>query len=280
MGVELLQTLSLVAYILAGLFFVASLILFFYLKVPALWGEVTGRTARKAIQAMKWNNEDPSPKPIPTGISKGATSGLSAKLAEAAQAQAEELSHDLPDPKERTPLVAAEPKPPLKVAPVEEPVKESVDPAPVTLDKPSTDNEAALPPAEEVADLPIPSETAELPIVGVTGDLPIAGETAPLPSAFRNETSILPTAEVGQTSVLPSAGVGETDLLPHSDIGQTAVLSPAAYTDFVLRSTGELPPMDETTILEQRQDQQNAKHAVFFVIEKELAFTDSTEIIE
>ena len=58
MSVELLQTLSVIAYLLAAVLFALAVFLFFYLKVPALWGEVSGRTARKAIAAMKWKGED------------------------------------------------------------------------------------------------------------------------------------------------------------------------------------------------------------------------------
>ena len=62
---------------------------------------------------------------------------------------------------------------------------------------------------------------------------------------------------------------------------ETAVLSTTAYNDFLLRSTGELPRADETTLLRQEQGAvQAASSEVFFEIEKELAFTDSTEIIE
>ncbi len=246
MSVELLQMLSLITYILAGLFFLVSVGLFFYLKVPALWGEVTGRTARKAIKAMKWKNEEASPKPLPT-ISHGSTgSGLSAKLAEATQARTEGSQQEAPIPKERTPLVAAEQKPPLKTAPVTEAPEES------------------------------------------TGSLAIqtTEENAVLPSITRSEanlgqTAVLPTPEAGLTEVLPSRDANATDLLPRSDIGETAVLNATAYNEFVIRSTGELPRPDETTLLHQGQRvQQSTAQDVFFVMEKELAFTDSTEIIE
>lgn len=174
MSVELLQALSLIAYILAGLLFVLAVFLFFYLKVPALWGEVSGRTARKAIQAMKWKGEEATSQP--------------AKRADAA------VSH------EKAPLIAAEQKPPLKTE-----------------------------------------------------------------------------AEVGQTDILPAPDAGQTELLPQpaavvctEETGETAVLRAA-------RATGELPRMDETALLTQKEEKQPG---VFFVMEKELAFTDSTEIIE
>ena len=190
MSVELLNTLSLIAYILAGFFFVLALVLFFRLKVPALWGEVSGRTARKAIEAMKWKGEEAAAKPA-------------------------ELK---PLTSEKAPLIAAEQKPPRKDAP----------------------------------------EVTEKDELGVAEK----------------------DAELGHTDVLPSSG--QTAILAEpSESGETAVLSAAAYSEFVVRSTGELPRKDETTLLGQAQSRaQSADIPVIFVLEKELAFTDSTEIIE
>lgn len=57
MTVELLQTLSLVAYIAAGVLFLVAVALFFLLDVPKLYGDVSGRTAKKAIEAIRQQNE-------------------------------------------------------------------------------------------------------------------------------------------------------------------------------------------------------------------------------
>ncbi len=57
MTVELLQTLSLVAYIVAGIFLLVAIALFFLLDVPKLYGDVSGRTARKAIENIRLQNE-------------------------------------------------------------------------------------------------------------------------------------------------------------------------------------------------------------------------------
>ncbi len=231
MSVTLLQTLSLVAYILAGLCFLIAVALFFYLKVPVLWGEVTGRTARKAIRAMKWKNEEAAPMPI----SQGATdSGLSAKLAEANQVQAEMTRQEAPEVKERTPLIASEQKPPLKAAP----------PA-----------EAAIPTEQDT--------------------------TTEQPCSDLGQTALLPTEEAGLTEVLPTAEPGATELLPRPDIGQTSVLHVPSYQEPLIGSTGELPSLGETTLLDGEQaDRRNGASPALFVMEKELAFTDSTEIIE
>lgn len=57
MTVEFLQTLSMVAYIAAGVLFLVAVALFFLLDVPKLYGDVSGRTAKKAIEAIRQQNE-------------------------------------------------------------------------------------------------------------------------------------------------------------------------------------------------------------------------------
>ncbi len=262
MSVELLQILSLISYILAGLFLLLAIVLFFYLKVPSLWGEVSGRTARKAIEAMKWKNEEAGPKALPTAISHEPTaSKLTAKIAKANQLQAEEEAK----PKERVPLVASEQKPPLRSAPVNKT-------APAE-SAPTAEATASSVPPESVSRIEDsqahPMEEAPM------------GETGRLSKTEPGETAPLPKTESGETSVLPKTELGETSVLPQGEIGETAVLNSAAYSEFILRSTGELPRQDETTLLDRKEAPvQSTAPVVFFVLEKELAFTDSTEIIE
>lgn len=57
MTVELLQTLSLVSYITAGILLLIGIALFFLLDVPRLYGDISGRTAKKAIEAIRQQNE-------------------------------------------------------------------------------------------------------------------------------------------------------------------------------------------------------------------------------
>lgn len=57
MSVELLQTLSLASFIAAGVFLLVAVALFFLLDVPKLYGEISGRTAKKAIEAIRQQNE-------------------------------------------------------------------------------------------------------------------------------------------------------------------------------------------------------------------------------
>lgn len=57
MSIELLHTLSLAAYILAAILFVLAVILFFVLDIRKVLGDVTGATARKAIENIRQQNE-------------------------------------------------------------------------------------------------------------------------------------------------------------------------------------------------------------------------------
>ena len=56
MSIELLETLSLVSYVMAAILGVVAIILFFILEIPKLYGDVSGRTARKAIENIRLEN--------------------------------------------------------------------------------------------------------------------------------------------------------------------------------------------------------------------------------
>lgn len=58
MSVEMLQTVSLVCFGAAGLFLLIAAVLFFVLDVPALMGEATGATERKAIASIRSQNRE------------------------------------------------------------------------------------------------------------------------------------------------------------------------------------------------------------------------------
>ncbi len=74
MSVELLQTLSLVAFIMGGVMFLVAIALFFLFNVPRLYGEVSGATARKAIESIRQQNEvsgNKAYRPSPVNASRG-----------------------------------------------------------------------------------------------------------------------------------------------------------------------------------------------------------------
>lgn len=56
MTVELLQTLSLASYVAAAVMLLLGVALFFLFDVPRLYGELSGRTAKKAIEAIRKQN--------------------------------------------------------------------------------------------------------------------------------------------------------------------------------------------------------------------------------
>ena len=57
MTVELLNLLSLGSFIVAGVFAVVSVCIFFLNDIPSVYGEVSGKTAKKAIEDIKRNSE-------------------------------------------------------------------------------------------------------------------------------------------------------------------------------------------------------------------------------
>jgi len=74
MSVELLQMLSLIAYVLAGIFLLISVALFFRYKVRDLIGDLSGANARKAIENIRQQNEttgDKAYKPSAVNMARG-----------------------------------------------------------------------------------------------------------------------------------------------------------------------------------------------------------------
>lgn len=58
MSVELLNNLSIASYIVAGVLLLVAVALFFLFDVPKLYGDISGRTAKKAIEAIRQQNAD------------------------------------------------------------------------------------------------------------------------------------------------------------------------------------------------------------------------------
>lgn len=55
---ELMQTLSLIFFILAGVFLLISIALFFLFDIHRVIGDISGSTARKAIENIRQQNEE------------------------------------------------------------------------------------------------------------------------------------------------------------------------------------------------------------------------------
>lgn len=54
---DILHTLSIISYILAVLFVVLAIVLWFIFKIPNVIGDLSGRNAKKSIARMRQNNE-------------------------------------------------------------------------------------------------------------------------------------------------------------------------------------------------------------------------------
>lgn len=57
MSVETLQLISLVSFIVAAIFLLIGIALFFLFNIPKIYGDISGKTARKAIQNIRQQNE-------------------------------------------------------------------------------------------------------------------------------------------------------------------------------------------------------------------------------
>lgn len=74
MTVEALQNLSTAFYIVAGVLFLISVALFFLFNVPKLYSDISGKTAKKAIETIRKRNEstgEKAYKPSPVNAARG-----------------------------------------------------------------------------------------------------------------------------------------------------------------------------------------------------------------
>ena len=58
MSIDGLQTCSIGFWVAAGIFFLTAVALFFLMDIPKLYGEISGRTARKAIEQIRKHNAE------------------------------------------------------------------------------------------------------------------------------------------------------------------------------------------------------------------------------
>lgn len=54
---DILNTVSVIFFIAAGVFAVLAIALWFLFKIPIVIGDLSGRTAKKSIERMRLNNE-------------------------------------------------------------------------------------------------------------------------------------------------------------------------------------------------------------------------------
>lgn len=80
MSIELLQTISLISYIIAGVFFLIAIALFFLLDIKKVIGEVSGATERKAIESIRLQNETDNEKTYKSNVINAERSRLTDKI--------------------------------------------------------------------------------------------------------------------------------------------------------------------------------------------------------
>lgn len=74
MNVEIYKIISTVGFILAAIMLILSIFLFFKFNIPKVIGDITGKTAKKAIQRIHEQNEqsgDKAYKSSPVNIARG-----------------------------------------------------------------------------------------------------------------------------------------------------------------------------------------------------------------
>lgn len=75
---DILHIISIVSFVLAVLFVVLAVVLWFVFKIPNVIGDLSGHNARKSIAQMRQNNErtgDKSYKPSERNIARGKLTG-------------------------------------------------------------------------------------------------------------------------------------------------------------------------------------------------------------
>lgn len=74
MSVELIQKMSISAFVIAAVLFAAAIAIFFLFNIPKVFGEVSGLTARKSIENIRQQNEQTGNKayrPSPVNAERG-----------------------------------------------------------------------------------------------------------------------------------------------------------------------------------------------------------------
>lgn len=162
---ELLSTLSIVFFVVAGVAFVLAVFLWFFFRIPKVVSDLSGRTAKKSIARMR--NAQPSRERDRRGTA-GKTSEPKTERQSAEQ-----------KPVRPRPVTASQPKPaPQKpVSPKPAPQKPQDEPATAVL------QEAETTPLSEERTAPIPDAR---PLTSLLTDeaaetAPLAVGTAPLP---------------------------------------------------------------------------------------------------
>lgn len=86
---ETLSTLSIVAFISAGVFFLFAAFFWFFFRIPSVIGDLSGRTARKSIAKMRMANEKSGLKSYKTSKTNASRGKLTSEAGEETNASRE-----------------------------------------------------------------------------------------------------------------------------------------------------------------------------------------------
>lgn len=89
MTIELLQTMSTAAFVASGVLLLITIALFFLLDVPKLFSDVSGRTAKKAIEAIRQQNESTGNKAYKPSAVNAARGKLTDKITPSGKLQSQ-----------------------------------------------------------------------------------------------------------------------------------------------------------------------------------------------
>ena len=102
MSIEVLETISLISFILAAISAVLAIMFWFVFKIPTVISDLSGRTARKSIERMRANNEKTGRKdfmPSKTNVKRGKVTELMNESSKGSGKLSEMLSGKLGDKK-------------------------------------------------------------------------------------------------------------------------------------------------------------------------------------
>lgn len=88
---SLLSTISLICFIVAGVLLAAAVFLFFYLRITKVISDLSGRTAKKSIQSLRYRNEQTGSK----SYRSSKTNKERGKITDAIPKKAEKTSKDI-----------------------------------------------------------------------------------------------------------------------------------------------------------------------------------------
>ncbi|MBP3412992.1 MAG: hypothetical protein J6K89_06990 [Oscillospiraceae bacterium] len=244
MTVETLEILSIVGYILAGLFFILSVVLFFTMKVPKLISDLTGRTEKKAIAAIRQQSEQREDNVLTGNTDRIGKPDNTGRIG-------------------RSGLLSRQDKQKGKAT-----AKKGIRYGNVVT-KPGSAKDSEVP----TAPLPVMQEIVEENLTTTLRQDEPSDETSVLSAAAEDdETTLLSApADSDETTILSQpAPSDETTILSQPAVGETTVLSQGM--------TGDL-----TQITQQNRNKQSAKQTAapaVLVVEVDRFFMESKELIE